>query len=72
MDATKVIAIWGVLAVAAMVIAGILAGIKNRNYSSWMAWAFLVPPAILLFALLPRLHGPRPRNPSLDQLDQHS
>lgn len=72
MDATQIIATWGVLAIAAMVVAGVLAGVKNRNYSSWMAWAFLVPPAIVLFALLPRLQGPRPRNPSLDQLDKYS
>lgn len=68
----QAIAIWGVTAIGAMLVAGILAGIKNRNYSSWMAWAFLVPPAILLFLILPRLQGPRPRNPSLDQLDTYS
>ncbi len=68
----ETIAIWGATAIAAMLVAGILAGLKNRNYSSWMAWAFLVPPAVLLFLLLPRIQGPRPRNPSLDQLDKYS
>lgn len=64
------IVIWGACAIGAMLLAGILAGVKNRDYSAWMAWAFLVPPAVLLFLMMPRRQGPRPRQPSLDQLDR--
>jgi hypothetical protein len=50
-------------------LAGLLALLKRRDVSAWMAWGFLVPPAVLLFMLAPRNTGPRPRQPSLDQLD---
>ncbi len=69
-DAMLAVAIWGSVAFAAMLLAGGLALWKNRDYSSWMAWAFLVPPAVVVFLLLPRNTGPRPRQPSLDQLDR--
>jgi len=62
----RAIAIWGVTALAAAAISGILAFAKNRDVSSWTAWGFLFPPAVLLFALLPRL-GVRPRRPTLDE-----
>ena len=64
------IAIWGVTAVSAAALAGLLAGAKNRDYSFWMAWCFLIPPLVLWLAMLPRLSGPRPRRPSLDELDR--
>ena len=64
------VAIWGSLAIGAMLLAGILAAWKNHDYSSWMAWAFLVPPAVLLFLFMPRRQGARPRQPSLDDLDR--
>ena len=61
---------WGLSALAAAAIAGILAGVKNRDYSFWMAWCFLVPPLVIMLALLPRLSGTRPRRPSLDEEDR--
>lgn len=61
---------WGLTALAASAIAGILAGVKNRDYSFWMAWCFLLPPLIIMLALLPRLSGQRPRRPSLDEEDR--
>ena len=55
-----------VLIIAVSGIAGaILAGIKNRDYSFWIAWTFLFPPSLLVLLVLPRLKGPRPRRPSL-------
>lgn len=61
---------WGLSALAAAAIAGILAGVKNRDYSFWMAWCFLVPPLVIMLALLPRLSGTRPRRRSLDEEDR--
>ncbi len=61
---------WGLSALAAAAIGGILAGVKNRDYSFWMAWCFLVPPLVIMLALLPRLSGTRPRRPSLDEEDR--
>jgi len=61
---------WGLSALAAAAVAGILAGVKNRDYSFWMAWCFLVPPLVIMLALLPRLSGTRPRRPSLDEEDR--
>ncbi len=60
------IVIWAGIAFAIMVMAGILAGVKNRDYSFWMAWGFLFPPSILLLAILPTRKGPRPRRPPAD------
>lgn len=65
------IAIWGATAILASALAGFLAGAKNRDYSFWMAWCFLVPPLVLWLLLLPRKAGPRPRPKSLDELDRH-
>ena len=62
------IVIWGVLAIACSMTAGVLAFIKNRDWSAWMAWGFLIPPVVLLFAMLPRNLGPRPRQPRLDEI----
>jgi Na+-driven multidrug efflux pump len=71
----KLIVIWAAVAAIAMVLAGILAGAKNRDYSAWMAWGFLFPPALFVLVLLPKLKGPRPRQRTLDEedaaLDQH-
>lgn len=63
------IVIWGVSAVIAAMTAGVLAGIKNRDYSFWMGWSFILPPMVLVLALLPKLEGPRPRQPTLDEED---
>lgn len=64
--------IWGISALSGAAIAGILAHMKNRDYSVWMGWAFVFPPIIIYFALLaPRLQGPRPRQPTLDEIDRH-
>jgi len=65
------ISAWGMIAITTSIIAGILAGIKNRDYSFWIGWSFIVPPAVLILALLPRLSGPRPHRPTLDEEDKN-
>jgi hypothetical protein len=65
------IVLWGVTAIAASFVAAVLAGIKNRDLSYWTAWSFLVPPFVFWLLLLPRNKGPRPRRPTLDEIDRH-
>lgn len=65
------IVLWGVIAITASILAAILAGVKNRDYSYWVAWSFLVPPLVLWLLLLRRYKGPRPRQPRLDDIDRH-
>ncbi len=66
----QIITGWGVLALVSAALAAVLSGIKNRDYSFWMGWAFLIPPIVIVLAFLPRLNGPRPRQPTLDELDR--
>ena len=66
MDFVRGIVIWGGVALASGAAGGILAGVKNRDYSSWMAWCFVLPPLVLILLLLPRHQGARPRQPRLD------
>lgn len=60
---------WGAAAVGASLFAGFLAGVKNRDYSSWMAWCFVLPPLVVVLLLMPAHVGPRPRPPRLDDDD---
>ena len=48
---------------------GILAGVKNRDYSYWMAWTFLIPPSLIVLIFLPTRKGPRPRRTTLAEED---
>lgn len=66
----KIIVVWGLGAFAAAALAGVFAGAKNRDISYWMAWCFFVPPLIVWLMLMPKNPGPRPRQPSLDELDR--
>jgi hypothetical protein len=66
----ELIVIWGAVAVSASVLAVILAGYKNRDYSYWVAWSFLVPPAVVWLLFMPKNKGPRPRQPRLDDIDR--
>jgi hypothetical protein len=63
------IVIWGVAALVAAIASGILASMKNRDISAWTAWGFLLPPVVLVFLLLPKRPGPRPRRRTLDEED---
>lgn len=63
------IVIWGATAFSAAALAGILAGIKNRDISFWIGWSFLFPPLVLFLLFLPKHQGQRPRRRSLDDED---
>ena len=65
----KVIAIWGVVAIASAIVAGIVASIKRRDHSFWAAWSFLVPPMLLILLLMPSNKGPRQRRPGIDEIE---
>jgi H+/Cl- antiporter ClcA len=65
----KVIAIWGVVAIACAIVAGIVAGMKRRDHSFWAAWSFLVPPMLLILLLMPSNKGPRARRPGIDEIE---
>ena len=67
MDFMRGVVIWGGVAVAAAAVAGLLAGVKNRDYSAWIAWCFVLPPLVFILLLLPRYQGVRPRQPRLDE-----
>lgn len=69
MSAVKIIVVWGIFAIAAAALAGVLAGVKNRDYSFWIAWSFVFPPLVLVLALMPKLKGQRPRRTTLDEED---
>jgi hypothetical protein len=51
-------------------LAGLVAGWKNRDYSFWMAWCFVVPPLLLWLFVMPKFKGSRPRRPTLDALER--
>jgi hypothetical protein len=72
MDLVRGIVVWGLIAIGSGALAGVLAGVKNREYSFWIAWCFLVPPLVLFLALLPRLKGQRPRRVSVDEQERRS
>jgi hypothetical protein len=66
----KIIAIWGVVALLAAFLAGVIAGIKRRDHSFWAAWSFLFPPMLLLLLVMPSNKGPRPRRPGVDEQEE--
>jgi hypothetical protein len=71
MDFLRGIVIWGGIALTAAVLGGVLAGVKNRDYSAWIAWCFVLPPLVLVLLLVPKHKGPRPRPPSIDAEERH-
>ena len=64
--AVKIITIWGLTAIAATLIAGIVAALKNRDVSYWMGWCFVLPPMLIALIMIPKLAAPRPRRPTDD------
>ncbi|MBX9773602.1 MAG: hypothetical protein K2Y71_04230 [Xanthobacteraceae bacterium] len=46
MAGNAIVAIWGSTMLGAMLLAGLVSLWKNRDYSVWMAWSFLLPPAL--------------------------
>lgn len=51
------------------ILGGVVAGLKNRDYSFWIAWSFVLPPALIVLLLLPVRKGPRPRRETLAEED---
>jgi len=70
-DFVSGVVVWGGVALASAVAGGLLAGVKNRDYSSWIAWCFVLPPLVLILLILPKFEGPRPRQPRLDENEGH-
>lgn len=68
----KWIAIWGVVSIVSCLLAGLLAAMKNRDHSRWMAWTFVLPPLLLVLLVLPRYQGVRPPRPTLDEEERRS
>lgn len=68
----RAIAIWGSIAIASSLLALILAGVKRRDHSFWAGWTFLLPPMLLVLALMPANKGPRPRRPTLDEEEREA
>jgi hypothetical protein len=65
----KAIVIWGFIAVLSSIAAGLLAAAKRRDHSAWAAWAFLFPPVLLAYLLVPTHKGEKKRRPTLDEED---
>jgi hypothetical protein len=65
----RVIAYWGATAIISAILAALLAGIKRRDHSFWLAWSFLFPPMLLILIVMPTNKGPRPRRPSIDEIE---
>jgi hypothetical protein len=63
------IVVWGSIAFTCAILAAFIATGKNRDYSSWAAWCFLLPPLVIALLLTPKNLGPKPRQPTLDQHD---
>ncbi|MDX2205350.1 MAG: hypothetical protein NW223_21560 [Hyphomicrobiaceae bacterium] len=68
----RVIAIWGLTAIASSLIAALVAGYKRRDHSFWAAWSFMFPPMLLVLLVMPMNRGPRPRRPSLDEEERRT
>lgn len=64
------IAIYGSLAVLCSVAAGVIAYIKRRDTSFWIATSFIFPPSIIMLLLMKKNEGARPTRPSLDSEDR--
>lgn len=68
----RIFVIWGLSAIGASILGGLLAAVKNRNIHFWIGWCFVLPPMVLIVLLLPIHRGPRPRPPTLDEEDHYS
>lgn len=72
MIAMQWILIWAASALSAAGLASVFAWQKNRGYSYWVAWCFLIPPLVIWLMLMPSNKGTRPRQPSLDEIDRRN
>lgn len=64
-----VIAIWGIAAIAGMLIGALGAAVKRLDSSAWAAWGFFFPPSLIVLFLQPKNTGPRLKKRSLDDDD---
>lgn len=62
----KFIAIYGGLALICAILGGIVAAVKRRDVSYWMTVCLLLPPSIVMLAMMPKNKGIKPRRPSWD------
>lgn len=67
--AIRYIVIWGFTAIAASLIAGAIAALKNRDVSYWMGWSFVLPPMLVVLLMIPGLKQPTPPRASDDDDD---
>lgn len=67
--ALQYIVIWGFTALVSAAIAGIIAGVKNRDVGFWVAWGFILPPMVLILAVMPTRAGPPPVRRPMDADD---
>ena len=72
MTTIALITIVGGIMIITSILGAVLAGLKNRDVSVWLAWTFLIPPTLLILSLLPRIKGRRPRRRTLDEEDTMS
>lgn len=63
------IALYGLTMIVCAALGGLLARVKNRDVSAWIAWGFICPPALIVLVLLPKYQGRRPRRMTLDEED---
>lgn len=66
----KWVVIWAAVATLSAIACGFIANARNRNASTWAAWGFLLPPALVLLLLLPRNRGLRQLSTRLDDEDR--
>ena len=65
----KWIVIWGLISITSAISAGFLAAAKRRDHSAWAAWAFVFPPILLIYLLVPKNQGEKKRRRTLDEED---
>ena len=72
MGAVSWIVVWGAVALASAIACAIIASRKNRNASTWAAWGFLFPPALLALLVVSRNRGLQHQHPTLDEEDREA
>jgi hypothetical protein len=68
--AFKIIAVYGMVALAAYFAAQVVASLKRRNGNAWGLASFLVPPALLVLAFLPAIATPRLQKLTWDERER--
>ena len=71
MTVSQVLVVWAMIALSAAAVAGVLASLKHRDISFWIAWSLLVPPMAVFLAFLPKYTGSPPRRRAPAHHDDH-